>query len=163
MDSYCKQCGRLLHSKCRKGLCDKHYMQQLKYCEFLDDSPYCKNDPNKIITYDDDSKVILRDIHGYAIAEVIIDTDKINLVEKYKWSYHHSGYAITKIDRKNIQMHRLIMNVNDPTLLIDHINHNTLDNRLSNLRIVDYNKNSWNSKTSSRNTSGVKGVNFDSK
>ncbi|MBQ2348402.1 MAG: HNH endonuclease, partial [Clostridia bacterium] len=51
------------------------------------------------------------------------------------------------------QLHRFLMN---PTSReeVDHINHNTLDNRKSNLRIVTTAQNQMNSVVSDRNRSG---------
>lgn len=160
-EKYCKQCGRILDSRaCRKGLCSKHYIQQLKYGEFLDDSPYNKNDPNDIIEYSDYAEVILRDVYGYELARVKIDVDDIPLISQYKWSFHHSGYSIARINGHKVQMHRLIINAKDGDV-VDHINHNGLDNRKYNLRICTTAQNEWNARKSPRNTSGVKGVNYD--
>lgn len=44
---------------------------------------------------------------------------------------------------------------------IDHINHNRLDNRISNLRDVSHNENSKNYSLKSNNSSGVTGVRWD--
>lgn len=161
-EKYCYHCGRLLEGKkCRKGLCSKHYMQMLKYGEFLDNSPYCKNDPNEVVVYTDYAELILRDKSGYELNRTLIDIEDIDLVIKYRWSYHHSGYAVAKIDGVQVRLHRLVMNVTNPQDIVDHINHNTLDNRKENLRICTSAENGWNSKESTRNTSGCKGVNFD--
>ena len=158
---YCSHCGRILDSKaCRKGLCSKHYLQQLKYGEFLDNSPYNTNDPNDIIEYQDYAEVVLRDVSGYEIARVKIDLEDISLISQYKWSLHHNMYSIARIDGHKIQMHRLIMNTEN-NVVVDHINHDGLDNRKSNLRICTTAQNEWNARKSTRNTSGVKGVNFD--
>jgi len=43
---------------------------------------------------------------------------------------------------------------------IDHINHNTLDNRKENLRIVTGSQNGMNQKLHKNNTSGYKGVHW---
>ena len=45
-----------------------------------------------------------------------------------------------------------------PEKLLDHINGDTADNRLCNLREADHSQNGYNSKRQARNTSGVKGV-----
>ena len=61
-------------------------------------------------------------------------------------------------------MHRLIMGkFEDDGLVIDHINHNTLDNRKHNLRICTESDNSKNKSLPSNNTSGVVGVSFNKK
>ena len=46
-------------------------------------------------------------------------------------------------------------------IFVDHINGKPADNRLVNLRFATRNENGQNSKVSSRNTSGIKGVFFD--
>lgn len=47
-----------------------------------------------------------------------------------------------------------------PSVLIDHINHNTADNRIANLREATATQNLRNSRLSPKNTSGVKGVSW---
>lgn len=163
----CKHCGRFLNmdKKERKGLCDKHYLQQLKYGTFLDDIQRTKGDLNRIIPFEDYALVELYDVNGNVINHAIIDLDDIDLISKYKWSYH-KGYATTKDKqtRKEIGMHNLIMNIQSKDVYVDHIIHDAergLDNRKNNLRIVNPTQNVQNSKKSKRNTSGTKGVNWD--
>lgn len=48
----------------------------------------------------------------------------------------------------------------DSALVIDHINHNIEDNRLSNLRVANKSENAFNCKLSKNNTSSVIGVSF---
>lgn len=90
----------------------------------------------------------------------ISDAD-LELVSKHNWYENDQGYAYTKYykDGKQIQlrMHRLIMNTPDGKDT-DHINRNRLDNRRSNLRIVDRTTNNFNTGLYSHNTSGHKGV-----
>ena len=48
-------------------------------------------------------------------------------------------------------------------MVVDHLNHDTTDNRRSNLRVVTQSQNMQNAVVSSRNTSKVVGVNWDKK
>jgi hypothetical protein len=70
--------------------------------------------------------------------EAQIDSDDYELVSKYKWHRNDLGYAVWRgiVDGKKqtIRMHRLIMGA-PKGMVVDHINHDTLDNRKSNLRI----------------------------
>lgn len=87
-----------------------------------------------------------------------------------QWANSHTvgyvnvqGYHSIMIDYKNYLAHRLAwLYVYGmlPTLQIDHINHNTLDNRLSNLRLVTNQENQKN-RAYTGNSSGRIGVCFD--
>lgn len=69
----------------------------------------------------------------------------------------------TGLDGRRImpRMHRLIMGLKlGDGLEVDHINHDTLDNRRSNLRVVTHAQNALNQRKRSHNTSGFKGVSF---
>ena len=46
-------------------------------------------------------------------------------------------------------------------MVVDHINHNKLDNRKENLRICEHQENTYNKGLCSTNTSGVTGVTWD--
>lgn len=85
-----------------------------------------------------------------------IDDNMNHLVCKYKWFYS-SGYAMTKIKGSRTYMHRLIMGA-VPGEMIDHINGNTLDNRLCNLRFTNKSLNSINSKKRVGTSSKYRGV-----
>lgn len=61
------------------------------------------------------------------------------------------------------KVHRIIMNVTNPKITIDHINGNPLDNRKVNLRICTQSNNCKNKSINSNNTSGVIGVYFNKK
>lgn len=168
----CKHCGRFLDitKKERKGLCDKHYIQQLRHGKFFDDEQRHRQDPNEIYVAYDYALIELYNNNGQIINYAIIDIEDIELVAQYKWSYHHKGYVTTKDKetRKEIRLHNLIMGVCDKDIFVDHIMHNNketrgLDNRKSNLRLVSRSQNGQNSSLSSRNTSGVKGVSWDKK
>ena len=74
-------------------------------------------------------------------------------------------YLKCGIDNKEYFLHRLAVlymtGVIPKNLQVDHINHNSLDNRWENLRVVERQKNQQNMSKSKRNTSGVVGVSYD--
>jgi len=98
-----------------------------------------------------------------------IDKDDIELVKKYTWccdGRNNWKYAITKklINGKyvKIYLHRLIMNCPN-NMTVDHINHNGLDNRKTNLRVCPIGKNVLNQRKRKNTSSKYKGVSWDKK
>lgn len=73
------------------------------------------------------------------------------------------GYLETSVYDVSYQVHRLTWLVAHGVWpeMIDHINHNRLDNRLFNLRSVDNTTNLRNSSLFSTSTSGINGVTWD--
>ncbi len=93
----------------------------------------------------------------------IVDDEDLEILFHYYW--HVSGkrnlYARTSLPRINttILMHRLISRLHyTDKRNIDHINHNSLDNRKKNLRIATCSQNSANRRPEKNNTSKYKGV-----
>lgn len=82
----------------------------------------------------------------------IVDDDDYEYLSQWKWcaSYSHGFYAVRY---KNIKMHRVICKA-PRNMSVDHINHNTLDNRKSNLRICTHQENMRNQIS----TIGAKGI-----
>ena len=104
-------------------------------------------------------------IRGY---DVLIDDEDYSLVSKYTWrpSKPNKPYFITTLKMENgiqktMNFHRLIMGCTcgDDTV-VDHINHDTLDNRKCNLRITTKQGNARNRSRTIRSTTGYKGVSF---
>ena len=92
----------------------------------------------------------------------IVDDEEFEYLNQWKWQAHYNRkgntyYASGNINNRYCAMHRLILNA-PKNLLVDHINHNTLDNRKKNLRLATKLENSHNRKRCKRNTSGYKGV-----
>lgn len=73
-------------------------------------------------------------------------------------------YTRITISGKHHYAHRLAwvyVHGDAPTLHIDHINRDSTDNRLENLRQVNRSQNGQNAKLSSANSSGYRGVSID--
>jgi hypothetical protein len=98
----------------------------------------------------------------------LIDTESLEKIIALNktWGLSKTGngryYIHAFIDGRKRTLHRFLMGY--PDGLIDHMNHNSLDNRLSNLRLATRSQNNANKgKRRSDNTSGVTGVYFDKK
>ena len=98
----------------------------------------------------------------------LIDDEDYSLISPYRWHAHYEPkidnyYAQSKGKDEygvHLRMHRVIMKC-PKDMEVDHINHNTLDNRKVNLRIVTRSQNQMNRGKQSNNTSGVVGVVWD--
>ena len=100
----------------------------------------------------------------------LVDDDQFDLLMQYRWSavsfrggkYWYAGFMPWNGGgkRRTIFMHRMI--ANPPAgLVVDHINGNTLDNRVANLRVCTRGQNAINRKKSTTPTSSVyKGVSW---
>lgn len=97
--------------------------------------------------------------------QAIVDEEAYHDLSKFKWMFI-SGYAARNMrfgdKRKTQYMHRVI-NKTPNNMETDHVNGNTLDNRIENLRTCTHKQNMWNSKMQRNNTSGFKGVSFHKK
>jgi len=74
------------------------------------------------------------------------------------------GYVVVFIENKPYYAHRIIWLWHHgyvPENNLDHINRNKSDNRIENLREVSQQCNMRNSKTNTRNKTGVKGISYD--
>ncbi|CQJ12503.1 Uncharacterised protein [Yersinia mollaretii] len=80
-------------------------------------------------------------------------------------SAHRSGYLRVGLSGKTYTVHRIIWEMhNGPIpegMQIDHIDHNRVNNRLENLRIVTPSQNSKNRTLQANNSRGVCGVVWD--
>lgn len=97
--------------------------------------------------------------------EFYFDLEDYDKIKDYCWSTRH-GYlrARNPLTNKDIIMHRLIMDVlDDKNVVVDHIKHNKLDNRKSQLRICTNTENSRNKEKVSCNTSGYTGITYNKK
>jgi hypothetical protein len=100
---------------------------------------------NEIIIYNDYAEMILYNRKGKEKARTIIDIDKINIVKQCRWFLNSKGYIQTCSIGKIVNLSRFLLNLKEyDGKIADHINGNTLDNRICNLRIVTSHQNSMN-------------------
>lgn len=100
--------------------------------------------------------------------KTIVDDEDYEWLSKYKWYARkiHTMNSFTAVRNKtvegkqtNVVMYREIMNAPSGTI-VDHINHDTLDNRRSNLRVCDMYQSSRNRRVAANNSTGYKGVGY---
>jgi len=94
----------------------------------------------------------------------LYDQQDHEIISRYNWSLHNRGYAVTTIKGKPVLMHRLVMGIVDrPDIEVDHIFHDKLDNRRSQLRLCTRSQNRRNARKLMKGSSKFKGVYKDGK
>ena len=139
---------------CAKGLCNKHYKQNKKF-GYIPKRTIA--DSNEIILYETYAEIVLYNRYCEEVARTLIDLEDVNKCKDIKWFMDSKGYVVNTTIR---QLHRYIMDCPD-YMVVDHINHNTLDNRKCNLRICTIKQNNMNLKTKSNSITKIKGINID--
>lgn len=100
--------------------------------------------------------------------ETLIDTEDLSKVMQFPkaWRSDHKGYVLgTSVvgsrgrKQQYVRLHRIVMECPEG-MYVDHINHNPLDNRKENLRVVTAAENNQNYQGAKLNnlSSGVRGV-----
>lgn len=90
----------------------------------------------------------------------MVDDEDFERVNQYDWQVaicYWNIYAKGLVKGKETYLHPFILKTNS---LVDHINGNGLDDQKHNLRITSTQKNAFNQKIRSNNTSGYKGVSW---
>ena len=108
--------------------------------------------------------LVMKRRHDSKITHSLFDLDDFNKISSKAWYPHRDGskpdslvYVYTS---ESIKLHRIIMNC-PPEMCVDHINRLPLDNRKTNMKICTIAENNKNVSMNKRNTSGVRGVKFD--
>ena len=139
-------------------LCRRHSSQYYELGKLYNRTKF---DLNEVIIYDDYAEIIIYDKNNEERCRSKIDLEDVDLVNKHKWSYA-AGYCYNH--KNKIHLHNLILNrIPNKNTTVDHINRDRMDNRKSNLRIVDYSLNGFNKGKQSNNTSGHVVVSWDKK
>jgi hypothetical protein len=100
-------------------------------------------------------------------SQFYFDLEDYELIKDYYWVIHN-GYVATRKFYKNktekIYMHRLILGLSaKDDFMVDHEDHNKLNNRKNNIRIVTCAENNFNTKLNIKNKSGIIGVYYKEK
>lgn len=112
---------------------------------------------NEIVIYDNYAEVILCNKNKQEKARALISLEDIEKVGQYRWCVNGKGYVC---NRNMGYLHQFIKNPSEG-MVVDHKNHNKLDNRRDNLRLCTQDDNCKNLSKASNNTSGYKGVSYD--
>jgi hypothetical protein len=91
----------------------------------------------------------------------MFDRDKFDAINAYNWyrNYNDPEKPLYITNRFGKKLHDYLVDC-PKGLEVDHINLNTLDNRMCNLRIVTHQQNQCNQPVQKNNTSGVSGVSY---
>lgn len=149
IDKYCST-EKQAPVRSRYGvLCGKHRYQMRRHGQIYKTA----YEPRLAVIEDGVAKIPLGmgAKHGFAI----VDASFAHLAVD-KWDTTTNGYVVCSA-RRNLSLHRAIAGAKSGEV-VDHINGNKLDCRLSNLRICTQSENARNQKVGARNTTGYKGV-----
>jgi len=99
----------------------------------------------------------------------LVDDDDYEWLSQWKWyaANDRTNVYVQRAERldngkqRTIRMHRLILGVGKG-IVVDHIDRDGLNNQRSNLRIATPQQNTWNRRKFRSNTSGFRGVAWDS-
>ena len=115
------------------------------------------------------SKVIILSSKKYPNLKCIVDNEDYEILIQYTWNpivskYNDVIYTIAWINHKHVYMHRFIMQLHGNDIknkMIDHEDHNGLNNQKENLRVCSNTDNQHNSnKKKNAKTSKYKGVSY---
>ena len=102
----------------------------------------------------------------YGSHEVYYDDQDEAIVSRHMWHlvpskgntyYTHTNMRIDD-KRTKFYLHRLILGLTNPKIMVDHKNHNGLDNRRENLRVCNGSQNHGNEQIGKGYSSRYKGV-----
>lgn len=98
----------------------------------------------------------------------LIDDADVDLVSQHRWyaAKTRRGWRVTTNTKnsegkqRNLLLHRFLMEP-EKGLVVDHLNHDALDNRRSNMRVCTYSQNAMNQRSARKSSSKYLGVSWD--
>lgn len=97
-----------------------------------------RTDPNEVILEPDHARIQLYDQDQNVKGEVLIDLEDVRRCSYIKWSLDDHGYARTQVRGQrgvHVRLHRFLLGLTNPEILVDHRNRVRLDCRKDNLRV----------------------------
>jgi hypothetical protein len=141
-----------------KDMCNKYNIPQWKIDHIIERNNIPRRRFSQKYEIIDDHCEIYIKYHG-DYKKCLIDIEDIDKCKSVGiWSITKAGYIVNC--KKGIYLHRFIMNCPD-NLEVDHIHHNLLDNRKSELRLSTSRQQKYNTKKRIDNTSGHRGIYWD--
>lgn len=157
----CKNCGKEFEIY----TCKITYGQGVFCCRKCM-GEYYKAKPNEIILKENYAEIVIKTKKNGTVKSKI-DLEDVEKVKDHSWvaikhPHVNNFYIYLNSSTKHLKLHRYLMNCPEK-LVIDHINHDTLDNRKCNLRICTIAENNKNSGFYKNNTSGYKNIRWHKK
>lgn len=101
-------------------------------------------------------KIIKARIKGELFADVLVDDEDYDSLSKFTWKVNTSGHIQTIRLGKTILMHRLVLGIDNPDVIVDHRDRTKTNCQKYNLKVTDMKGNSRN--RTSTGKSGHTGV-----
>ena len=139
-----------------KGYRKRHCLQVREYGKVLKRTFY---DKNEIIDCEEYYEICLYNKKCEETTRTKIDKEFLNKIKNYKWSLDGYGYVTSSggFGKKQIKLHQLIIG-KKKGYVIDHRDHDTLNNQKDNLRHITQHQNTMYCCIPKNNTSGYKGL-----
>jgi AP2 domain. len=115
-------------------------------------------DINRLSVHGDIVKIELYDAKGNVCATTIVNIWHLDKIKSYKWSLS-KGYVVGTDNGKQVRLHRLITNAQKDEV-VDHINHDPLNNTDANLRVCTNQENAFNQRKKTNSKTKRKGVHW---
>ncbi|KYG38152.1 HNH endonuclease [Bacillus gaemokensis] len=147
-----------------KYLCKKHYDQMSVYGKILERTSDSQYTNSEIKTDEDTVYITLKNRRYEKIGTAMVDIKDLSAVKDKRWSMNKDGYVVTRVSGELKFLHHIIANPSSiKNIVVDHEDRNKLNNKRSNLRVIEKQKNHMNHSGYKNNKSGFTGVSQNKK